>query len=92
MPILYNVTSQYLQPDGPESKSIPPGEGFEFTDEQAASAGCEWSPNDPHAGLTAEKAWKAKRDKTKTEETAASPAPEETTEPVEAGETKENKS
>lgn len=88
MPILYNVTSQYLQADGPESQSVAPGDGFEFTDEAAASAGCEWSETNPHAGLEAEKAWKAKRDSKTSDKTEASPAPENT-EPGEAGETKE---
>lgn len=94
MPKLYNVSSQFLTPvrishssegvvehtlhTGP---SVPPGEGFEFTAEEAKSMGAEWSTEDPRAGLEAETAFKAKRDKTE-----ASPAPENT----ESGDTKEN--
>jgi hypothetical protein len=80
MPRLYNVSAQFLQPD-PLLPSVPPGEGFDFTADQAKSAGCEWSKEDPRAGLEAEKAFKAKRDS----KPEASPAPENT----ESGDPKE---
>lgn len=85
MPRLFNVSAQYLQPEGPESQSVAPGEGFEFTDEDAESIGVEWSATDPHAGLAEEKAFKTKRDS----KSEASPAPEHT-EPGDPGDTKEN--
>lgn len=68
MPKLFNISAQYLQPDGPESQSVVPGGGFDFTDEKAVSIGTEWSSEDPRAGLPAENEFKAKRD-------TASPAP-----------------
>lgn len=79
MPKLYNVSAQYLQADGPESKSVPPGEGFDFSDEAAASIGVEWSTEDPREGLVEEKAFKAKRD-SKTEASPASETPSDTKE------------
>ena len=65
--------------------SVAPGDGFDFTDEEAVSIGAEWSTVDPRAGLEDEKSFKARRDS----KTAASPAPENT-ESGSTGDTKEN--
>ncbi len=65
MPTLYNVSSLHLSPPaahGHGVRSVAPGEGHEFTDEEAASIGAEWSERDPRAGIEVERAWKAKRD------------------------------
>lgn len=86
MPKLYNTSAQYRQAAGPENPAVAPGEAHDFTDDEAASIDAEWSATDPHAGLAAEKAWKAKRDN----KTEASPAPEENTESGNPGDTKEN--
>ncbi len=89
MPIRFNASHVYVQPEGAEGPAIAPGAGHEFTDDQiAAGLGVEWVEQDPRAGLAVEKEFKARRDRKESDPGAsAAPVTEET--PAESGETKE---
>ena len=92
MPTRWNISSQYVTPlrtvriatDGTpvmrhSGPSVAPGESHEFTDEEAAALGWEWSDTDPRGGLKAEREFKRQRD--------AVPVVEpESTVPAESGE------
>ena len=71
----WNVSSQYLTPlrtvriasDGTPVRryagpSVAPGDSNEFTDEEAATLGWEWSETDPRAGVVEERDFKRRRD------------------------------
>ena len=75
MKTLYNISAQYVTPlrtvrvtrDGEEIRryvgpSIAPGGSHEFTEEEAAVLGCEWTEVDPRAGLVEEREFKRRRD------------------------------
>ena len=92
MPIRFNISSQHVTPlrtvriasDGTDVRryvgpSIAPGESHEFTDEEAASLGWEWSESDPQSGLKVEREFKRQRD-------AAPVVQPESTVPAESGE------
>ena len=95
MSIYYNISSQHITPlrtvrvtkDGESimryvGPSIAPGETHEFTDEEAAGLGWEWSDIDPRAGLVEEREFKRRRDAKPVEESL----PESTESPAESGE------
>ena len=95
MPTFYNVSQSHATPirtvrvtkDGESimryvGPGVPPGEAHEFSDEEAAHLGWEWSDVDPRAGLVEEREFKRRRDATPVEDAS----PESTEAPAESGE------